>query len=114
VHGHVRLVEPPFLVLGCPAQIDLENGKKIVFPPYCGAEWLELSSSKSSESMRVGTNCDSIKGVLWTQDSFDHLVIIVPNQGISVVGCIYVLYDPSTITMCVSNLVDQVYHVKKY
>jgi hypothetical protein len=46
VHGHVRLVEPPFLVLGCLAQIDLENDKKIAFPPYCGAEWLDLSWSK--------------------------------------------------------------------
>jgi hypothetical protein len=49
VHGHVRLVEPPFLVLGCPAQIDLENEKKIAFPPDCGAEWLELSSFKIVE-----------------------------------------------------------------
>jgi hypothetical protein len=113
VHGRVRLVEPPYLVLGCPAQIDLENEKQIAFPPYCGAEWLELGRPKSLESVRVGTNCDSIKGVSLTQDPFDHLVILVPNQGISVVGCIYVLDEPSTITMCVCNLVDQVYHVKK-
>jgi hypothetical protein len=46
VHDRVRLVEPSYLVPGCPAQIDLENKKPIAFPPYCEVEWLELGSSK--------------------------------------------------------------------
>src|SRR6478752_3131617 len=48
-HGYVELDEPSVPVLGCPAQIGLENEKQTVFPPSCLEVWWELSSSRIYE-----------------------------------------------------------------
>jgi hypothetical protein len=63
--------------------------------------------------MRIRPNSDSIKGISFSKDSFHDLVILFPNQLIVMVACIDIVYDPSTITMLVSNFVDQVYHIKE-
>jgi hypothetical protein len=56
--------------------------------------------------MRIRTNSDSVKGISFSKDSFHDLVILFANQTVVMVACIDVLYDPSTITMLVSNFVD--------
>jgi hypothetical protein len=63
--------------------------------------------------MHIKPNTDSIKDISFSKDSFHDLIILFPNQPIVMVACIDVLYDPSTITMFVSDFVDQVDHIKE-
>jgi hypothetical protein len=62
-HNRVGRVEPSDPVLQYPAQMNLSNDTQIVGPPYVTQSGGNLVRSESTESVRIKTHSDSVKGV---------------------------------------------------